>query len=186
LILAQLSEVLSKQAEQDNINSDLRAAIQSRSLTQEHSRQQPQDAGLSSDPHNHSQITATSETQFEDKAHKPEIVSALADAIRISTLKAPTLEHNDRLNIRLFKSKYEEYKLLGGPFSAGSLLRDKIVSTLINRFGVTENLIRTASQLDVFHLLYRQFNATNPFAWEQEFADVKLKKNFKLRLWSVT
>jgi hypothetical protein len=106
LILAQLSEVLSKQAEQDNINSDLRAAIQSRSLTQEHSRQQPQDAGLSSDPHNHSQITATSETQFEDKAHKPEIVSALADAIRISTLKAPTLEHNDRLNIRLFKSKY--------------------------------------------------------------------------------
>jgi hypothetical protein len=115
--------------------------------------------------------------QQEDSANQAPMMDALAEALRQSNLKPPTLDANDRTSIKRFRKDFEEYKLLGGKFSAGSLLREKIMNTLVVRYQVSENYLRHATAPELFQLLYRQFHATNPFAWEQEFANVKLAES---------
>jgi hypothetical protein len=113
-------------------------------------------------------------TQSEGKSNRND---SLAEAIRVASLTCPTLDSNDRNSIKKFVQKVEEYKLFGGTRRVSTLIRKRIVETIISRFVVAPKEFMELEDKDVLYLLYQQFNAKNGFSWAEEFKKIKLKKS---------
>jgi hypothetical protein len=101
----------------------------------------------------------------------------LAEAIRISTLPCPTLETNDRQSIKKFILKMEEYKMLGGKRTMSSLIKPRIVETLVDKFNLDPEEFLNYSDDVIEEILCTQFHSKNGFAWNEEIQRVKLRKS---------
>ncbi len=101
----------------------------------------------------------------------------LAEAIRISTLPCPTLETNDKPSIKRFIQKMEEYKMLGGKRRMASLMKARIVETLVDKFNIDSEAFLDFSDEEAEQILFAQFHSKNGFSWNEEIRKVKLKKS---------
>lgn len=101
----------------------------------------------------------------------------LAEAIRISTLPCPTLETNDKPSIKKFIQKMEEYRMLGGKKKMSSLIKARIIETLIDKFNIDTEMFLGFSDEEVKDMIIGQFHSKNGFAWNEEIKKVKLKKS---------
>jgi len=103
-------------------------------------------------------------------------VDLLAEAIRISSLKCPTLENNDKISVKSFLLQVEDYKLQGGNRRMSTLIRSRIADSIISRNGLSKEEFSYKKDDEVKSLLCEQFHCRNTFTWNEEISKIKLRK----------
>ena len=101
--------------------------------------------------------------------------NAIAEALRISSLKPPALEINERSNLKSFMPKFTYYRAQGGAMSLASMLKQPVVRSLSNRLRMKPEEFLALSDEAIEQQLFSQWNSRSQILWLDSMKGIKLK-----------